>query len=64
MKRFLLLTPLTFAVLLLSACPDAKLPTPAPKVPEPKAESAMLYSRPAMAALNRNPGEVTVSRPA
>lgn len=25
------------AVMLLSACPDTKLPTPTPKVPEPKA---------------------------
>lgn len=64
MKRFLLLTPLTFAVLLLSACPDAKLPTPAPKVPEPKVDSAMLHSPPALEALNRNPGEAPVSRPA
>lgn len=37
MKRFFLGTSLACAVLVLSACPDAKLPTPSPKVPEPKA---------------------------
>ena len=37
MKRFFLGTSLACAVLLLSACPDTKLPTPSPKVPEPKA---------------------------
>ncbi len=36
------LFPLTVAVLLLSGCPEAKLPTPAPKVPEPKAEITAL----------------------
>ena len=39
MKRFFLGTSLACAVLLLSACPDTKLPTPSPKVPEPKALS-------------------------
>ena len=34
MKR---LIALTFVALLLSACPDAKLPKPTPMVPEPKA---------------------------
>ena len=34
MKRFI---PFTFIALLLSGCPDAKLPKPTPMVPEPKA---------------------------
>lgn len=54
MKRFFLLTPLTLAVLLLSGCPDTKLPTPTPKVPEPKAETTTLYGPPEIAALNRD----------
>lgn len=37
MKRLFLLPALSAVVLLLSACPDTKLPTPAPKVPEPRA---------------------------
>lgn len=37
MKRLL---PLALVVMLLSACPNAKLPTPAPKVPEPKTETS------------------------
>jgi hypothetical protein len=42
MKRLLLLTPLCLAVVLLSGCPDKKLPTPTPKVPEPKTQSTAL----------------------
>lgn len=38
MNRFYTLIPLVFSLALLSGCPDAKLPSPAPKVPEPKAE--------------------------
>ena len=34
MKR---LIPFAFVALLLSGCPDAKLPKPTPMVPEPKA---------------------------
>jgi hypothetical protein len=33
MKKLL---PLTLLALLLSGCPDAKIPKPPPKVPEPK----------------------------
>ncbi|MBH2020011.1 MAG: hypothetical protein I8H91_10780 [Burkholderiales bacterium] len=46
MKRLFLVSSLACAALLLSACPDAKLPTPAPKVPEPKAENTLLYGSP------------------
>ena len=42
MKRIFLGIFLSCAVLLLSACPDTKLPTPSPKVPEPKALGATL----------------------
>ena len=38
MKRPYLVTPLVLTAVLLSGCPDAKLPSPIPKVPEPKAE--------------------------
>ena len=38
MKRLCLLAGM---VLLLSACPDTKLPTPKPKVPEPKAAATL-----------------------
>ena len=54
MKRLFLMTPLTVVVLLLCGCPDAKLPTPSPKVPEPKAETTTLYSPPGSPSINRN----------
>ena len=49
MKRFYyLVTPLAAAaVVFLSGCPDAKLPSPAPKIPEPKAQTAMHLKPPA-----------------
>ncbi|MBG6073138.1 hypothetical protein IWX87_002909 [Polaromonas sp. CG_9.7] len=37
-KRLFLVPPLACAALLLSGCPDAKLPTPTPMVPTPKAQ--------------------------
>jgi len=37
MKRFFSVLPLVCAAMLLSACPDTKLPNPAPRVPAPKA---------------------------
>ena len=40
MKRFVRLSALACTVVLLSACPDTKLPSPTPKVPEPKAQTA------------------------
>lgn len=40
MKRLFLVLPLACAALLLSGCPDAKLPTPNPMVPTPKAQEA------------------------
>ena len=40
MKRIFFGISLSCAVLLLSACPDSKMPTPSPKVPEPKALGA------------------------
>ena len=42
MKRLCLLPVLAAMVLLLSACPDTKLPKPTPKVPQPKASAAMV----------------------
>ena len=38
MKPPYLITPLLLAAALLLGCSDAKLPSPRPKVPEPKAE--------------------------
>lgn len=38
MKRIYLLLPLVCAALLISGCPDAKLPTPTPTVPTPKTQ--------------------------
>ncbi len=58
MKRFFLLAALGGAVALLSACPDTKLPSPAPKVPEPKAQSALLDQPSGAAALNRRVGRL------
>lgn len=44
MKRIFFGGLLSCAVLLLSACPDTKLPNPTPKVPEPKAADAALLT--------------------
>jgi len=38
MKRLYLVLPLACLTLLISGCPDAKLPTPTPMVPAPKAQ--------------------------
>lgn len=56
MKRFYyLVTPLAAAaVVFLSGCPDAKLPSPAPKIPEPKAQTAMHLKLPAGMDLRQN----------
>ena len=40
MKSSLPLLPLLLAVIVLSGCPDPKIPKVPPKVPEPKAQSA------------------------
>lgn len=40
MNRCCLLIPMSLAVVLLTGCPDnTKLPSPTPKVPQPKLES-------------------------
>ena len=57
MKRIFFGISLGCAVLLLSACPDSKMPNPSPKVPEPKllgvaqTSSEMLYARANLHAL-------------
>ncbi|MDB5741738.1 MAG: hypothetical protein JWR68_53 [Polaromonas sp.] len=38
MKRLFLALSVSCTALLLSGCPDAKVPSPTPKVPEPKAQ--------------------------
>lgn len=64
MKRLFLLPALACTVLLLSACPDnTKLPTPAPKVPEPKVETTLLYSPPGLARAGLDLGRAQASRP-
>ena len=51
MKKCLFLVPLlACATLLLSGCPDAKLPTPTPMVPTPKAQHTADHGRPAVMA--------------
>ncbi|CDS49015.1 hypothetical protein [Polaromonas sp. CG9_12] len=39
MKRLFVVLPLACSALLISGCPDAKLPTPTPTVPTPKAQN-------------------------
>ena len=51
MKRLYIVASLTFAALILSGCPDTKLPTPIPKVPEPKAQSKLGFGAAADFAL-------------
>lgn len=46
MKPLFLVLPLACAVLLLSGCPDAKLPTPTPTVPTPKAKETAAHGVP------------------
>ena len=46
MKPLFLVLPLACAALLLSGCPDAKLPTPSPTVPTPKAQEAASHGLP------------------
>ena len=41
MKYLVRVLPLACAAMLLSGCPDAKLPTPSPTVPTPKANVAV-----------------------
>ena len=41
------LVPLALVALLLSGCPDSKLPKPPPKVPEPKLTATMRHTTPA-----------------
>lgn len=62
MKRLFLLPALTAAVLLLSACPDTKLPSPTPKVPEPKAQTTTFYDAFEISDLNRSADPLSASR--
>lgn len=52
MKRPYLVTPLLLAAALLFGCSDAKLPSPRPKVPEPKAEKTARLPVPATLAFS------------
>ncbi|MDP2254708.1 MAG: hypothetical protein Q8K05_01400 [Polaromonas sp.] len=52
MKHLLPLTLIALMSLLLSGCPDAKIPKPPPKVPVPKAAASALHS-PADVAFQR-----------
>ncbi len=51
MKSSLPLLPVLLAVIVLSGCPDPKMPKVPPKVPEPKALVAALISTPLDPAL-------------
>lgn len=46
MKRLFLVLPLACAALLLSGCPDNKLPKPTPTVPTPKAQETVGHGLP------------------
>ena len=50
MKHLFLVLPLACAALLLSGCPDAKLPTPTPMVPTPKAKETAAHLLPGIVA--------------
>ena len=50
MKPLFLVLPLACAALLLSGCPDAKLPTPNPMVPTPKAKDTAAHGLPGVVA--------------
>ena len=60
LKRLFLVFPLTCAALLLSGCPDAKLPTPTPTVPTPKAQHTAVNAPPAAVAKHRRSTELSV----
>lgn len=53
MKHLVFVLPLACAAMLLSGCPNAKLPTPTPTVPTPKANAPSQYRLPANLALNQ-----------
>ena len=53
MKRLFLVLPMACAALLLSGCPDAKLPTPNPMVPTPKAQESVRHGLPQTVAWHR-----------
>lgn len=63
MKRLYLVTPLALMAALLSGCPDTKLPSPAPKVPEPKAEKTTQQGHPAVVAESRISTRFWATRP-
>lgn len=54
MKQLVLAPMLACAVILLSGCPDSKLPTPTPSVPTPKANTAARQPMPASVAMNQH----------
>ena len=54
MKYLVRVLPLACSAMLLSGCPDAKLPTPGPTVPTPKAN---------VAAQQRSPGTLALDQP-
>ena len=63
MKRLYLVTPLVLTAALLSGCPDTKLPSPAPKVPEPKAEKTTQQGHAAVVAVSRTSERFWATRP-
>ena len=63
MKRIFFGISLSFAVLLMSACPDSKLPTPSPKVPEPKAQGAIQGPGEKIPVRGNAPAELPLTSP-
>ncbi len=64
MKPPYLLTPLLLAAALLFGCADAKLPSPRPKVPEPKAEKTVGQPVPVTLAVSPLAGRAQSEKPA
>ena len=64
MKPPYLVTPLLLAAALLFGCSDAKLPSPRPKVPEPKAEKTVGQPVPATLAFTPLAGRAKSEKPA
>ena len=64
MKPPYLVTPLLLVAALLFGCSDAKLPSPRPKVPEPKAEKTVGQPVPVTLAVSPLAGRAQSEKPA
>lgn len=55
MKSFLSLSLMTLLALLLSGCPDARIPKPPPKIPLPKEAASAPHDRTKAKSMARGP---------